>query len=247
MSHIFLHGGGDDPTQRQATFGRFVQLLPQAGTASLALVVAEATDADRQASFGDYRAIFEALGVPASQIAPVFVSPQTPLQRHMLETLQPGGVFVCGGATPYYHQSLCGEPGWVRYLAEANIPYGGTSAGAAIASGTAILGGWQALRSTTRPILFQGASEGLDLLTVQPGLGLVPWAVDVHASQWGTLLRLVHAVELGLVSAGWAIDENTALIVREGETRVVGSGHAYCVVPGSARAVSVTMHTVDQG
>lgn len=29
------------------------------------------------------------------------------------------------------------------------------------------------------------------------------------ASQLGTLPRLIHAVELGLVTAGWAIDENT--------------------------------------
>lgn len=36
-------------------------------------------------------------------------------------------------------------------------------------------------------MLFEGASEGLDVLSVRPGLGVVEGAVDVHASQWGTL------------------------------------------------------------
>ncbi len=58
-----------------------------------------------------------------------------------------------------------------------------TSAGAAVAARQAIVGGWQAQRGdVVRPMLFRGASEGLDLITVQHGLNLVPFAVDVHAS-----------------------------------------------------------------
>jgi cyanophycinase len=108
------------------------------------------------------------------------------------------------------------------------VPYGGSSAGAAIAASQAIVGGWRAARGDdTRQILFEGAGEGMRPLTVLPGLGLVRCAVDVHASQWGTLSRLVQAVDLGLVSEGVAIDENTTLIVSGAAGRVAGAGHVF--------------------
>lgn len=73
------------------------------------------------------------------------------------------------------------------------------------------------------------AGEDLDDVTVRPGLGLVPFAVDVHCAQWGTLPRLVAAVDSGLVPAGVAIDENTLLAVRGGTATVHGRGHAWLV------------------
>ena len=106
------------------------------------------------------------------------------------------------------------------------------------------MGGWQVTRSgETRAILFQGASEGLDLLTVRDGLGLVPFAVEIHASQMGTLMRLLHAVELGLVPEGWAIDENTLLQIDSNAMHVFGQGHAYRVWRDPDQSVRVTIHT----
>ena len=112
-----------------------------------------------------------------------------------------------------------------------------------IAAETAVLGGWQAARQgQSREILFVGAGEGLDPLTVRPGLGLVPFAVDVHASQMGTLTRLIHAVELGLVPEGWAIDENTMLVVNGRSHQIVGQGHGYHVQRSGDSGVTVTIH-----
>jgi cyanophycinase len=210
----------------------------------VALVVAEPTEYQAQASFEDYRAIFAALPVAPSDIHPVFVSAEQPLMRAHLERIEPSGVFVCGGSTPLYQQALCRDTAWLDYLYAAKIPYGGTSAGAAIAAHTAIVGGWQATRSgETRAILFQDASEGLDPLTVRGGLGLVPFAVEVHASQMGTLTRLLHAVELGFVSEGWAIDENTLLQIDANTINVYGQGHAYRVWRDDDQSVRVTIHT----
>ena len=59
----------------------------------------------------------------------------------------------------------------------------------------------------------------------------MPFAVDVHATQWGTLTRLVHAVGAGLVDEGWAIDEGTVLVVDDGAVRAEGLGSAYRVAP----------------
>lgn len=106
-----------------------------------------------------------------------------------------------------------------------------------MAAARAIVGGW---RLGERAVCAEEAGEDLDQLEVRDGLGLVPFAVDVHATQWGTLTRLVHAVGAGLVGEGWAIDEGTVLVVDERGVRVEGLGGAYRVVPrGDGVAVSV--------
>jgi cyanophycinase len=187
--------------------------------------------------------MFQSLGLPAAALAPAYVTPGQPLTAARCAELRPRGIFVCGGATPFYHRALAEEQGWLTYLREAGMPYGGTSAGAAIAAERAILGGWQvADGERRRGILFAGAGEGLELLTVERGLGLAPFAVDVHASQWGTLLRLIHAVDRGLVPEGWAIDENTLLEVESGQLAVYGRGQAYHVRRSEGGGVTVTIH-----
>jgi len=244
---LFLHGGGDAPQARRDTFGRFVEAATIDESCRVALVVAENTEAQARASFEEYRAIFAALPLAPSDIHPVLISAEQPLARAHLERIQPTGVFVCGGNTPLYQQALCRDTAWLAYLQMAKIPYGGTSTGAAIAARTAIVGGWQATRAgTTRAILFQGASEGLDPLTVRDGLGLVPFAVEIHASQMGTLTRLLHAVELGFVPEGWAIDENTLLQIDAATINIYGQGHAYRVWRSQDQSVRVTVHTAGQ-
>ena len=241
---IFLHGGGDSPNDRMETLGQFVKAATVNSVCNLALIVAEDSEAEALDSFVDYKNIFSSLTPAPVHIQPILVSATHPLSRAQLEESQPTGVFVCGGSTPLYHQSLCLDPSWLAYLREQKIPYGGTSAGASVAANKAILGGWQATRDDeTREMLFQGASEGLDAITVRDGLGLVPFAVEAHASQLGTLTRLIHVVESGLAPEGWAIDENTLLQVDAGKIVVYGRGHAYRVWRETVQKVAITIHT----
>jgi cyanophycinase len=137
------------------------------------------------------------------------------------------GVFVGGGWTPGYQEALAG---W----RPPDLPYAGFSAGAAVASARAIVGGW---RLGERAICAEEAGEDLDQLEVRDGLGLVPFAVDVHATQWGTLTRLVHAVGACLVDEGWAIDEGTVLVVEDDAARVEGLGGAYRVARHDGQVV----------
>jgi len=58
----------------------------------------------------------------------------------------------------------------------------------------------------------------------------VPFLVDVHAAQWGTLPRLLAAVEFAGVR-GVAIDENTTVHVSDRAVTVAGVGHAHLAVP----------------
>lgn len=243
LSTIFLHGGGDGPESRQETFGLFAKTALLGKSDRLALVIAEEAETAVQESWQAYRGIFTAVGVAKENLVPLFVTPANPLTYEMVAQANPAGLFVCGGVTPTYHQAIGVETSWTAYLQETEIPYGGTSAGAAIAASQAILGGWQASRhGKAREILFFGAGEGIDPLTVRPSLGLVPFAVDVHASQMGTLTRLIHAVELGLVAEGWAIDENTMLVVNGRALHIHGQGHCYHVRQGKAGTAAVTIH-----
>ncbi|HEY3437808.1 MAG TPA: peptidase S51 [Actinotalea sp.] len=143
-------------------------------------------------------------------------------------------VLVCGGLTPAYASALAPAAAAVRaWLADGDKPYAGFSAGAAVAAGRAVVGGW---RSTGVPVCPEDAGEDLDEVTVADGLGLVPFAVDVHCAQWGTLGRLAAAVT-ATGRPGVALDEGTMLAVTRGLAVVSGSGHAWTVAPTDGGAV----------
>jgi len=138
------------------------------------------------------------------------------------------GLLIGGGHTPSYLEAVASVTSEIRLLVSDGLPYLGYSAGAMIAADRAIVGGYQIGGVDVAP---EATGENLDEVTIVEGLGLVDLAIDVHAAQWGTLSRLVAATEAGLVDGGVAIDEFTALIVGEGELRVVGSGSVWKVTP----------------
>ncbi len=81
------------------------------------------------------------------------------------------------------------------------------------------------------PVAPEDAGEDLDEITVVDGLGFVEGAVEVHTAQWGTLSRLVAAVQAGRVPHGLALDECTTLEVATGA--VTGSGRVWTVRRGA--------------
>jgi cyanophycinase len=211
---IFLHGGGG----AVESFRPFTERCPKIA------LISYVDDGDTSV-FAEIVAILEQAG--AKSIQPFAISKIKPLDFASLQRFQPDGIFVCGGVTPDYHAVLCNDSAFIAYL-KSGVHYCGTSAGAAIASKTAILGGWRVNRGNrSTQMIFEGASEGLEILTVREGLGLIDAGVDVHASQWGTLSRLIHAVDTGAVSHGYAIDENTMLLCDS--MRVHGEGQVYDV------------------
>ncbi len=230
MIPLFLIGGGWRAETFPQTYGRFLQNAIKDGQKRIALVVAEEPDADPHLQFRRFFEAFQAVGLSADEAAEIIVSAENPLTRERLSAVAPSGVFVCGGLTPAYYDALCRDPSWLEFLKENNIPYGGFSAGAAVAGNAAIIGGWRReVDGKTLEIANENAGEDLDLLDVRRGLSLAAFAVEVHATQWGTLSRLIHAVDAGLAPEGWAIDENTMLEVINGETKIRGAGNAYLV------------------
>ncbi|GAB3255798.1 type 1 glutamine amidotransferase family protein [Chitinimonas naiadis] len=240
MSTVCLIGGGWTPAAWPLTYGPFVQAASH-GVECKVLVVLHGEPGDPRGEMEvRFAHAFEAAGLAASQLQFVWVSAQSPLTAALLDEARATGVFVGGGLTPGYHAALCLDLDWLGLVKARGLAYGGFSAGAVIAARQAILGGWQVQRrGRALPMVHPDTGEDLDLLTVKPGLGLVPFSVDVHAGQWGTVSRLMQAVETGAVAEGWAIDEDTALVLEEGRLRVTGFGHAYQVQPGEDGSLQV--------
>ncbi len=207
---VFLIGGGRDPDGIAASHAPFVKAC---GGGPIACLVLEAGDVGR------FREQLELGGAADVRATAAF-------DQAILDGA--AGLYVAGGWTPGYADALAG---WEI----PDLPYAGYSAGAAVAARSAIVGGWQ-LRG--RAVCAEEAGEDLEELTVRPGLGLVDFAVDVHASQWGTVTRLLHAVDAGLVDEGVAVDEHTALEVDGDRWTVHGSGSVYRVSPGHFEIVS---------
>jgi cyanophycinase len=222
---VQLIGGGRRPEAGPRMYGPF---LDAAGaTPDVACVMVDEGDGIEQ--FGRWRDAL--VSVARCRPAPVLVPRGSPLALADLDGAD--GLLVCGGLTPAYAGALAPVAEQVRaWLAAGNRPYAGFSAGAAVGAAAAVVGGW--LQDGT-PVCPEDAAEDLEELTVTAGLGLVPFAVDVHCSSWGTLPRLVAAVRARQVPWGVALDEDTALTVRDGHARTVGLGRAYVVHVDSAR------------
>jgi cyanophycinase len=202
----FLIGGGREPEQVLPTHRPFVAACAGGPIALVMADEGDGVDVERWTAALD----------GAAEVRPVVVSASRPIAAGDIGS-DVAGVYVAGGLTPLYAEALAG------WTPPPGAAYAGFSAGAAVAARDAVVGGWRAEGGGA--VCPEEAGEDLDVVTVRPGLGVVPFAVDVHAAQWGTLGRLVHAVEAGLVAEGWALDEGACLA---GGT-VVGPGAAWHV------------------
>jgi cyanophycinase len=222
-----LIGGGWDADSARVLYGPFLQSAVR--SPSVACVIVDEGDGNEY--FARFAAVLTA--VAACRPQPVLVPVGAQLSPSSLDGAD--ALLVCGGLTPAYRTALSPVRAAVRsWLAEGR-PYAGFSAGAAVAAERAVVGGY---RLGGRSVCPADAAEDLDDVTVTDGLGLVPFAVEVHAAQWGTLGRACAAVATGLVPSAVAIDEDTAVIIDAGSATVAGRGAAH-VVTRSDNAVSV--------
>lgn len=213
---VHLIGGGWDPGAVPTLYGPF---LDEAGRRPrIACVVLDEGDGSQQ---------FDRWAAALRTTAPCRPFPVlVPIRRslHLQALDDADGLLVCGGLTPGYAAAVSPVAGEIRaWLADR--PYCGFSAGAVLAAQTAVTGGWL---DDGRPVAPEDAAEDLEEVTTATGLGLVPFSVDVHCAQWGTLPRLLAACGATGVD-GLALDENTRASWRQGSVEVAGSGHAYLV------------------
>jgi cyanophycinase len=225
----YLVGGGRDQTLHQAVYGSFraeaaaVAASRGSGVPEVGLVVVHEADQDGRDDLAWFGAALAACGAVTCRPLPVPEGEVLPADG--LAGLD--ALLVAGGLTPAYASALGPAAGAVRALVAGGAPYLGFSAGAAVAAGPALVGGFR-LAGTV--VTGEDNAEECEELTVVDGLGLVDLAVDVHAAQWGTVTRLVSAVAAGLVPSGVAVDEGTVLVLAAGAApRVSGAGQVWWV------------------
>ncbi|WP_125773426.1 Type 1 glutamine amidotransferase-like domain-containing protein [Antribacter gilvus] len=231
---VYLVGGGPDTVTDRTAVDQFLDECggKPGGRARVAVVCADVGESAAY-FFPVYAALLAREGVEPVLVP---VGPEHPSP----DLAGYAGIVVGGGPTPVYLDALHPVAGAIRTAVADGVPYLGFSAGAMIAPDRAIVGGWCA---DGRPVCPEEWSEGLDEVTVLDGLGLVRFAVDVHAAQAGTLSRAVAVVQRGVVPVAEAIDEDSTLVVRsDGSQAVLGRGRVWTVAGGPG-AASVTVRT----
>ncbi len=230
MPSLFLIGGGWNPDGFESTYGRFIKVATQNKNCKILIIIADENDHQKNETINAYLKVFRTFGVDDHQIESIFLTPASVFDIDSLDRIKPTGVFVGGGLTPLYQEKLCSDRGWIQYLKDYDIPYAGFSAGSAIASTNAIVGGWQiTIGEKTFSILDSDLAENLDFIEIRPGLGLTEHSIDAHASQWGTISRVLHSVDQNRISSGWAIDESTMMQITNNEINVYGLGQVYFI------------------
>jgi cyanophycinase len=223
MTTVLIGGGWDASA---AVYGPFLE----AAVADPVVACVVVDEGEGVAQFERWRSAL--VGVAACRPVPVLVPVGSAFDVGSLSGAD--ALLVCGGLTPAYAAAVAASSEAVRAWLDGGRPYAGFSAGAAVAAGRSLVGGY---RLDSRDVCPSDAGEDLTEVTVVDGLGLVSFAVDVHSAQWGTLGRLCAAVSAGLVPVGVGIDENTAVVVSGTSASVVGTGAAHVVTPGPSGAL----------
>lgn len=237
---VFLLGGGRDVARCGELLRPFVveargRAAGRAPVIALLLVV----EADDDSSVARFMSMLQAAGATAEEVRVEAV-----IEGEVFEppALDADALFVGGGLTPAYLDAFGRIRDAVTARVREGVPYAGFSAGAAIAAGPALVGGY---RVNGVEVVSEDAGEELDAVEVRPGLGLLDFAVDVHAAQWGTLSRLIAAIDAGLVTDGVAIDEDTALVIAAQAAPAVRGGGQVWRVESAASGVHVQVLRAD--
>lgn len=212
LGPLVLVGGAEDRMGEARVLREFVRLA--GGLKARLTVITVATE--RPVEVGaDYVAVFRRIGCKQVRTldVPDRVAAAAPATAAELEGAS--GVFFTGGNQLRITHLLGGTPldALLHRRRADGLVIGGTSAGAAVMSGTMIVGG--ANEAAPRA----GAVE------VGPGLDLLRGVmVDQHFTRRGRTGRLLAALARYPHLLGVGIDEDTALVAEGGEFRVVGAG-----------------------
>ena len=222
MARLFVIGGAAG----SAVLGRFVGLAggSRANIAVIATASAtpDAVEAEHVAAFralgaGSVRALRLSTRAEADAVDPVAFEAAT-------------GVFFTGGDQVRITEILGGTRADALLQAlvrEGRIVLAGTSAGAAMMSGTMIVGG-------------HGPGVRAASVRTGPGLEFLPGVlIDMHFGERGRLNRLLSAVARYPHELGLGIDEDTAILADGDVLEVLGSGSVTVVDAGAATDIRV--------
>ena len=222
-SRLLIIGGAAGP----GLLGRFVEL---AGGAAARIVVIATASSTPDAIEAEHRDAFAGLG--AGRVRALRIAARADANAPGVEPVlrEATGVFFTGGdqerittviggtATDSILQSL---------VAAGTVVLAGTSAGAAMMSGTMIV---------------EGDARGVSRASVRtgPGLEFLPGVlIDQHFAERGRINRLLSAVAQYPHELGLGIDEDTAILTDGDRFEVLGSGAVTVVDAGCATEIRV--------
>jgi cyanophycinase len=217
-SRLLIIGGAAGP----ALLGRFVEL---AGGPGARIVVIATASSDPDAAEAEHLAAFDrhgALHVEALRLGDR-VAANDPRVEPVLRAAT--GVFFTGGDQERITRIIGGtatDTLLQELVAAGTVVLGGTSAGAAMMSGTMIV---------------EGDGPGVSRASVRtgPGLEFLPGVlIDQHFAERGRINRLLSAVALYPHELGLGIDEDTAILTDGDAFEVLGSGAVTVVDAGRA-------------
>ena len=213
---LILVGGGEDRE------GEMLILREVAGRAKggrLAVVTAASTQPGEMWAL--YKGLFQRLGVKDVVHVPL-ENREAAFDPSVVDLLKTARViFFSGGDQVRITSRLGGSVlcDAIRKFYEGGVTLAGTSAGTSCMSETMLVGGSSD----------ESHKVGAALL-MAPGLGLMTNVIiDQHFAERGRIGRLLGAVAQNPRILGVGIDEDTAIIVKDGRFRVFGSGAVYVI------------------
>lgn len=232
-SPLLIIGGAEDRGGEKAILRRFVDLA--GGDRARIVIIGTATTLPGEVG-PQYLDAFDDLGAGAAR----FLSLSGRREANSAEAVEAikdaTGVFFTGGDQSRIGAIIGGsEVDAVlhdRHRA-GELVIAGTSAGAAMMSGTMILGGGDLMPTMTAVRI----GQGLGFLD-----GIV---IDMHFAERGRLSRLLAAVALRPRELGIGIDEDTALEVHGSVLTVLGRGAVTVVDAGERAAVMAPAEGID--
>jgi cyanophycinase len=218
---LVIIGGAEDKTGECKILRAFIEL--GGGKHAKVLVITVATELPIDVGT-TYIEVFQRLGVEDVRTCDVSTR-EAANKDSAVQMIQESTCIFFTGGDQLRITKLLGGTRVDAALHDANhrgIPLAGTSAGASMMSSTMIVNG----DSETNPrICVVNMAPGMEFLE-----GVV---IDQHFAQRGRLGRLLSAVAQYPHHLGMGIDENTAIIVRDGALRVIGNGSVCIVDAGS--------------
>ncbi|WP_295833079.1 Type 1 glutamine amidotransferase-like domain-containing protein [uncultured Microbacterium sp.] len=138
---VFLLGGGRDVAVCGSLLEAFVGEARERATADPVIALLLVLEADDDASVERFRGVLEAAGAASAEIRVHAIVEGDGFTDAAIGGA--AGVFVGGGLTPAYREAFSGIRDAVRERVADGMPYAGFSAGAAIAAGPALVGGFR--------------------------------------------------------------------------------------------------------
>mgnify|MGYP002778696607 CR=1 FL=1 len=209
---LVIIGGAEDKEGECQVLREFVRRA--GGTKARIVIMTAATELPRDVG-ENYIRVFERLGAEDVRIVDTETREDARSSTALEAIEKATGIFFTGGDQARITDILKDTEidGLIHKRFGEGVTVGGTSAGAAVMPDVMIVEG------------DGGTHPRMDTVDLGPGMAFLPGVViDQHFSQRGRLGRLISALAQQPAVLGFGIDENTAMVVTDGQFEVIGEG-----------------------